>query len=366
VISQVVVDVRERQTLVGFLASHYTVRNRPAYIQTTVTALPGLVPADRCWFREFTNWPPRVTLAMNPPEAKRENSEQALERHLNAHPGIAYRMRTYDPQAIQLSDFLTTSQLHHTALYKEYYQPLGVTYQISVALSLGPGAWVLVALGRTTRDFSTRDRRRLNVLLPHLIEGYRNACAISAHCGDSLLSAPTAATNFVSLYNASRARFVPSHVRTLLTAYLGPTQRVGHLPDPLQRWIRHHTPAPTGGRELPRVRQPFIVEGPGTRLVVRLFSDGDQHSLFLHEEISDHLLPMRSLGLTARETQILHWLALGRQNREIAVELNIRPRTVSKHLERIFLKLGVESRTSAVMKALGLIAGPRRRPGQHA
>lgn len=51
--------------------------------------------------------------------------------------------------------------------------------------------------------------------------------------------------------------------------------------------------------------------------------------------------------LTPRETEVLSWIAKGKTNRDIADILGMSPRTVNKHLEHIFEKLGVETRTAA-------------------
>jgi DNA-binding CsgD family transcriptional regulator len=55
--------------------------------------------------------------------------------------------------------------------------------------------------------------------------------------------------------------------------------------------------------------------------------------------------------LTAREAEILHWVALGKSDRQIGAILGISARTVQKHLEKAYPKLGVESRTAAAMRA---------------
>ncbi|WOD08449.1 response regulator transcription factor [Marinomonas sp. GJ51-6] len=62
------------------------------------------------------------------------------------------------------------------------------------------------------------------------------------------------------------------------------------------------------------------------------------------------------LGLTDRESEVLHWIANGKTNREVAEILEMVPRTVNKHLEQIFPKLGVENRTSAAGVALRVLA----------
>ena len=56
--------------------------------------------------------------------------------------------------------------------------------------------------------------------------------------------------------------------------------------------------------------------------------------------------------LTPREREVLGWVAAGKSNAQIGTILGAMPRTVAKHLERIYEKLGVESRTAAAMKAV--------------
>lgn len=57
-------------------------------------------------------------------------------------------------------------------------------------------------------------------------------------------------------------------------------------------------------------------------------------------------------NITEREGEVLLWIARGKTNREIGTILSMSPRTVNKHLEQIFKKLGVENRTSAAVVAL--------------
>jgi len=61
--------------------------------------------------------------------------------------------------------------------------------------------------------------------------------------------------------------------------------------------------------------------------------------------------------LTPREREVLDWVAAGKTNRDVAAILGASPRTVEKHLERIYEKLGVETRTAAVMRAIKLARG---------
>ena len=58
--------------------------------------------------------------------------------------------------------------------------------------------------------------------------------------------------------------------------------------------------------------------------------------------------------LTPREREVLRWVAAGKTDRDIALVLGCSHRTVQKHLERSYVKLGVETRTAAAMRALGV------------
>lgn len=64
----------------------------------------------------------------------------------------------------------------------------------------------------------------------------------------------------------------------------------------------------------------------------------------------------RQFGLTERESEVLLWLARGKSNQDIGQILTMSPRTVNKHLEQVFRKLGVENRTSAAAVSLGVLA----------
>jgi DNA-binding CsgD family transcriptional regulator len=83
--------------------------------------------------------------------------------------------------------------------------------------------------------------------------------------------------------------------------------------------------------------------------------------LFLHSGALERMRAARGdarlalaaqLPLTVRERDVLSWVAAGKTDRDIADILAISPRTVHKHLQRVYCKLGVETRTAAVMRAL--------------
>jgi DNA-binding CsgD family transcriptional regulator len=78
----------------------------------------------------------------------------------------------------------------------------------------------------------------------------------------------------------------------------------------------------------------------------------DRSLLILREETTAlRLEHLASLRLSKREAEVLIWLARGKTNADIGAILGVSPLTVRTHLERIFRKLGVETRTAAAARA---------------
>jgi DNA-binding NarL/FixJ family response regulator len=76
----------------------------------------------------------------------------------------------------------------------------------------------------------------------------------------------------------------------------------------------------------------------------------------LTEEQAQQELAQR-YQLTSREVEVLHWVACGKTNRDIGDILGLSPRTVNKHLEHVYVKLGVETRTAAAAVAMSVAGG---------
>jgi DNA-binding CsgD family transcriptional regulator len=79
---------------------------------------------------------------------------------------------------------------------------------------------------------------------------------------------------------------------------------------------------------------------------------GHLYRLSAHTAHNDESLAEIETPLTARERDVLSWLGAGKTDKDIAAILAISPRTVQKHLQRIYEKLGVETRTAAVIRAM--------------
>ncbi|MEL4072782.1 response regulator transcription factor [Ochrobactrum sp. GPK 3] len=88
--------------------------------------------------------------------------------------------------------------------------------------------------------------------------------------------------------------------------------------------------------------------------LTHLGSTGPNEFLFRLTAISEtgeQDMLRRHFGLTARESDVLLWVARGKTNRDIGTILDLSARTVNKHLEQIYVKLGVENRAAAAVKA---------------
>ena len=119
----------------------------------------------------------------------------------------------------------------------------------------------------------------------------------------------------------------------------------------LREWISHK---PETGRQLPlqQLTQELSVE------MLNLI-DGKEYLLRLTnppKPADDTQSLKQQFSVTGREADVLLWIANGKTNREIGQILEMSPRTVNKHLEQIFKKLGVENRTSAAAVAIKCLA----------
>ncbi|HRE06230.1 MAG TPA: response regulator, partial [Opitutaceae bacterium] len=97
-----------------------------------------------------------------------------------------------------------------------------------------------------------------------------------------------------------------------------------------------------------------LPECHGTLIEKRLSAFGVEPEVFLLQEDVPSPGPeaLGSLGLTARESEVLFWIAQGKSNPDIALILGTSPRTIHKHVENLFRKLGCETRAAAALRAL--------------
>jgi DNA-binding CsgD family transcriptional regulator len=195
-------------------------------------------------------------------------------------------------------------------------------------------------------DLSERDREILDAVRPHIAQAYRNAVAFTdlqlTRTGlERAIEAGFAGV--VVLTPTGQVRAMTPHARSLLGT-AADRRRV-------LAWARVQAGRTGGGTTAPAVAAAeltsphavarFVPGGPGEDDVVLLQKRGS----------GDPQAALASLGLSRREAEVLLLVAGGGPNREVAAELGVRASTVKKHLEHVYAKLGVHTRTAAVARA---------------
>lgn len=116
------------------------------------------------------------------------------------------------------------------------------------------------------------------------------------------------------------------------------------LPPSLLQWLEQ-----AKGKGSAKSQAASLPDNPQLRIYFMGETAPNEFLLRLSRESGTSLPPefTSELGLTTREGEVLAWLSKGKTNRDIAQILGLSPRTVDKHLEQIYAKLGVENRTAA-------------------
>lgn len=142
----------------------------------------------------------------------------------------------------------------------------------------------------------------------------------------------------------------PQAQKLLSDALAGETDDVV-LPEPIPQWLELARKGKAGSKTTimvtlagnEQLRLQYMGKLGANEFLLRLAKDSGAEA---PAEFSSEL------GLTTREGEVLSWLSKGKTNRDIAQILGLSPRTVDKHLEQIYAKLGVENRTAAAAIAV--------------
>jgi CheY-like chemotaxis protein len=208
---------------------------------------------------------------------------------------------------------------------------------------------VIKAFGAGGVDYVTKPIRAQEVLARMAVHMRSARQAIQATQARNALDAfghATMAIHVDDAGGAARAVWQTPLARDLMQRYFG-AEANGMLPPAMHDWLRSEAPVAAQGRE-PRT---LALEKDERQLVLALQQrTGDDDLLIVMREVSDAAVVqtlVQALKLTLREAEVLYWVAKGKTNRDIGDILGTSPATVKKHLERVYVKLGVETRTAA-------------------
>jgi len=143
----------------------------------------------------------------------------------------------------------------------------------------------------------------------------------------------------------------PQAIRLLQTAEGVDMQHA--LSQAVRDWLSTHADGAAGAQA------PDITMPDGTDLALTFLGRGGEDEYLFRltrDNTADAIDLLRShYNVTGREAEVLLWIGRGKSNRDIADILGLSPRTVNKHLEQIYSKLGVENRASAAVLAIRVI-----------
>jgi DNA-binding response OmpR family regulator/DNA-binding CsgD family transcriptional regulator len=159
---------------------------------------------------------------------------------------------------------------------------------------------------------------------------------------------------------SSRAVWQTPLARKLLQAYFGhggeaPPASSQEVPAQLLKWLHAQATLADEGQ----APKPLALVKESRQLVLTLQNrTSDEDWLIVMREVSDTAVVeamMQGFRLTLREAEVLYWVTKGKTNRDIGDILGSSPATVKKHLEHVYEKLGVETRTAAANLAMGKV-----------
>ena len=317
----------DAERLLRFVGEAESLGGDEPFTSDLLVELGGLVEADWIFYQEHDCVPSQPLLL----EVQRTDDE---EFHYIEDLSVLYlntpirrHRREGNFGALKLSDFQTRGELHRTRFYDVVLRPYGVEHELEVDIPSQWSHWKTFFFDRARRPFSERDRLVLDLLQPHLARLWQ--------------AARTRRELAAALVGLDRAEAHESRGVILL----GPRGDVEYASEPARRLLRELAPDETLLDWLASgSRQPLVHRHGDRRLIVERVGD----ALLLEETRPD-------LGLTAREREVLTWVASGKTNAEIARTLWLAPSTVGKHLENVYAKLGVKTRTAAVARLLGRI-----------
>jgi DNA-binding CsgD family transcriptional regulator len=276
----------------------------------------------------------------------------ARHRSFGEHPVIQQAPKTLYG-AHKISDFITSKELHNLeGVYQQYLKPLGIEDHMTVGLLPNKSTantnqpFIALALYRAQRSFTETDRLLLNLLCPHFCQAYSNIQQYQQ------LQYPLNHLSLLVIDTAGVIRSVTNQTTTWLTTYFTTIPYTAQIPDTLWSWVKQQI---SDINENPsKTCLPLRIPKNNRELIIRLVNQQPkkQYLLILEEKTSTLLDSLTTLGLSLRETEVLYWVIQGKDNNSIAMQLNISTSTTRRHLESIYFKFGIKSRTEAISQAL--------------
>ena len=289
-------------------------------------------------------------------EALSESDRLAFDRHFRSHPLVRFHGSNTRGPTQRISDCREAREFRDSAIFADYYMRIGITHVMALPLQIDGRRVISIVFNRCRPDFNDAERSVLEVLRPTLACLYRNLLAREEAGLSPATIRELAATGSWCLLRIS----AHGHILEASSPALGLLRQFFEegcgsvLPAPLASWRARNRN--WGLDRLANAGDAFTCTRRGMKLTARFIPDRDQldagYVLLKAERTSISADDLSTLLLTRKEREVLALVAVGKTNADIAELLGNSARTVQKHLEHIFRKLGVETRTGAAVKAL--------------
>ena len=322
-----------------------------------------LIGCDRASFNEMDIAAGRKEIVPTPIPSWWPRFGQVYREHLLDHPLWNPKWVPQLNRVLDIGDARFSASWQKSALFQEYFVPLGVKHQISALVAHRSSSFIGIAANRSRRPFSDGDRKLLELVAPHITQAWKNASLLARAKSDS--ASMFSAGEPTSLSTEAGAIAVDAERGTMRALSRGAANLLrdcfgqecdsgGRLPDDLRQWLSAQRGRLTdAGCIGDSMSEDLVIRRPNRSLVARVVRVEAHESVIALETRANESLPtpVTPRAVTPREREILGWLREGKRNQEIAVILGISVRTVGKHIEHILQKLGVETRTAAVRMA---------------
>lgn len=170
---------RDIEASLHYLRELYAQQDLDGFKQHVLTTISDLVPSEFTTYNELDLRTSKNVWRWEPIPSDFAELTEIFALYMGENPCVAYYRRTGDGRATKISDFLTHRELRKLGYYNEYLRRVGLDHRISIALPNNDSSAIALALGRSGRDFSERDRRLLDLLRPHLSQAHDNAAALT-------------------------------------------------------------------------------------------------------------------------------------------------------------------------------------------
>lgn len=323
-------------------------------------AVHRLIPAEVTTYNLVDGATGQIDCFSEPADGIPPALQEAFRCHALEHPLIQHSLHSRTGRATKVSDLLSRHEFHRLGIYGEFFGPMRIEDQFAITVPLQPSLVIGVAINRSRRSFMDADRELLDLARLHLVDAFQADAAIAGLTGRNAdLETALDAAGAAMLVIGGDGTLLHATPRACawLTAYW-PDAR--GLPTELDAWSRRARAERQDPLHPPSA---LVVERSERRLTARLGPDlpGGRRLILLDEQALSSSLALQVLGLSRRECEVLACVAAGKTNADVAILLGIAIGTVKKHLEHIFDRLGVETRSAAVVKALeALRATPAR------